>query len=142
MTGCEERQRCEKETPWCYVSAVMIEDGRLVKVNNVERCLVPELMFLWGEGVETLCSCCGHGDDAKAYITVKPESAALMEKLGYERCVMHRCLYHPDSVGFRARRVSEGRARPAPEDKRTIQEIRRGWAASAGLSEQEMEKYV
>ena len=34
----------------------------------MDHCIVPEVKMLWGLGVRTFCSCCGHGLYEKAYM--------------------------------------------------------------------------
>ena len=39
----------------------------------VEWCMSSELLELWQRGIQIVCSCCGHGNDERAYIRVKDE---------------------------------------------------------------------
>ena len=118
------------ETPWCELPLL-----------GIERCVAQELSDLWKEGIETVCSCCGHGRDEKAYIRVKAECAEKMEALGYQKFSMHKCLFHENTVAFRAKHVHEERQKPYKDD-RSIDDIRHTWAIRGGLSEEVMKKYV
>lgn len=127
----EIRETCEDLT---CTQEVQAPSGAWL--HCTDRCIVPELRALWTLGVETLCSCYGHGMDEKAYIRVKPEWAPLMLKMGYEPYEPHRCLFHPDAPAFRARTVRHWREQGKPELTMTAEEIRRLWRIGAGLEEE------
>ena len=118
------------ETPWCELP-----------VMHIERCIAPELQALWDRGIETVCSCCGHGADEKAYIRVPDRFAETMEALGYQRLEMHKCLFHEGTTAFQAQHVHEERQKPY-KDGRSIEDIRRGRAEEEKLSEEVMANYV
>lgn len=124
----------------CTVSAMAIFGGTLNRITCLDRCVVPELLALWEKGIETVCSCCGHGDDSEAYIRVKGEYAPLMLEMGYEPYEQHTCYFHKNSVSFRAKTVAQERAKPRPEvkDPEAVQEM---WRERARM-EQEMRNHV
>lgn len=115
--------------PWCSVSAFCMgkDHERLYHIHNLDNCVVKELYQLWGQGIETVCSCCGHGLDEKAFIRVKKASERQMLSLGYEPYEPHECPFHPGDPAFRAKGVADERAKGSPHDDRTIEEIRELW---------------
>lgn len=57
--------------------------------NNicVDRCLSPEIKFLWSKGIKTIGCCCGHhlnSPENSGYIQVKYDCIEKMKSLGYE----------------------------------------------------------
>ena len=56
-----------------------------IGVENIEPCVLSEIKNLWALGIETVCSCCGHGDKDAAFIVVDAGSADRMAEIGYER---------------------------------------------------------
>ena len=61
-------------------------EGLLAKTKyiNIDKCLLPEIVSLWEQGIKTTGCCCGHGDKSLASISVKPEFIPKMKELGYE----------------------------------------------------------
>lgn len=55
-----------------------------MSADEIEGCLLPELTALWNAGIETRCSCCGHGIPEHAHIVVRPEYRQAMIEQGYE----------------------------------------------------------
>lgn len=55
---------------------------------SIDKCLLPEVLLLWEQGIRTTGCCCGHGRDAP-YIGVLPEDIRKMKLLGY------RVAYNP-----------------------------------------------
>jgi len=111
----------------------------------IEWCVSSELLELWQRGIQTVCSCCGHGNDERAYIRVKAEYAGAMRELGYEPWEPHRCVIHTDTVAFRAkyvRSVRQERKKHRPEKPVDIEMIRRAWRISAGVHTKEMHENV
>ena len=53
------------------------------KMVGIDRCVLPDVEYLWSQGIETIESCCGHGQVA-GYILVKSEAAGRMLAIGYE----------------------------------------------------------
>lgn len=51
---------------------------------GLDNCIRPEVERLWGLGVVTLGSCCGHRA-AKGFIQVRDDFGPVMEAEGYER---------------------------------------------------------
>ena len=66
----------------CYVIQLpwTLTDGT-VKSVCVDKCLLPEILTLWENGIRTTGCCCGHGQ--KAYIGVEPVFIDQMIALGY-----------------------------------------------------------
>lgn len=52
--------------------------------SGIDRCVLPELEELWKKGIETTCSCCGHGEPDTAWIVVKTNYRQKMIDLGYK----------------------------------------------------------
>lgn len=50
----------------------------------IDMCIIPEIVYLWNQGVSTAASCCGHGFEY-GDIAVSNSSIDIMERLGYER---------------------------------------------------------
>lgn len=124
----------------CTASAIALLGDTISRITCLDRCIVPELQMLWAKGIETVCSCCGHGDDNEAYIRVKSEYVPLMLKMGYEPYERHTCYFYKNTVSFRAKTVAQERAKPAPEveDPEMIREM---WREKARV-EKEMIKNV
>jgi hypothetical protein len=53
------------------------------KVVGLDACIAAEIQELWERGVQTVGSCCGHGDPTLAIIMVEEGSVRLMQALGY-----------------------------------------------------------
>lgn len=66
-----------------YDNAVAIQApwGELI---TLDICVIPEIKWLWDNGVRTTGSCCGHGDRSLAVICADDNSQSKMEKLGYK----------------------------------------------------------
>lgn len=52
------------------------------KTVAVDKCLLPEILRLWEEGIKTTGCCCGHGRN-DPFIGVKQEYIPQMKSLGY-----------------------------------------------------------
>jgi len=52
------------------------------KFISVDKCLIPELKYLWQRGIETVWCCCGHNID-DGVIFVKKSCIDKMIDLGY-----------------------------------------------------------
>ena len=59
-------------------------NGRKIKCVAIDKCLLPEILQLWEQGIKTTGCCCGHGNFKMAYIGVKFEDIQKMKDLGYE----------------------------------------------------------
>jgi len=57
---------------------------RFTKKVGIDKCILPEILYLWSKGIKTTESCCGHNKRA-GYIAVEEVYAPLMKVLGYER---------------------------------------------------------
>ena len=73
-----------------------------VGLEDIDPCVRPELEKLWALGIETVCSWCGHGDRAGAFIVVDPKDADRMAELGYERAPEKYGICKDCGVFFRA----------------------------------------
>lgn len=58
------------------------------KMVGIDRCILPDVEYLWSQGIQTDESCCGHGQ-ATGYIYVRPEGVSQMRALGYENDSNH-----------------------------------------------------
>lgn len=65
------------ELPW------QLEDGGR-KTVAIDRCLLPEVISLWEQGIRTTGCCCGHGNSELSYIGVEFEDIDKMKSLGYK----------------------------------------------------------
>lgn len=127
------------ERPAC-TTPVIDPEGRLIEC--ADWCILPELARAWGRGVHTVCSCCGHGQDDRAYIRVRAEDAQTMRDMGYEEFEPHPCPIHPGTMAFRAKLVARVREIKPPETKPPETQldtdlIRRLWQRASG-QEREM----
>ena len=50
----------------------------------IDKCLLPEIIYLWEMGIKTNACCCGHGKNNLAIIGVEPEYIGKMKSLGYK----------------------------------------------------------
>lgn len=75
---CSCSARCGEHTQ----TVVMVTPGR--KLVSIDICIATAVGWLWFFGVETLASCCGHGE-RRPTVAVDPESVDLMRDLGYEQ---------------------------------------------------------
>jgi len=57
-------------------------------LDGIDPCVRPELEALWAQGIETVCSCCGHGNQDAAFIVVDEAYRADMESQGYAQAPM------------------------------------------------------
>ena len=53
------------------------------KTVAIDKCLLPEVISLWEQGIRTTGCCCGHGKTELAYIGVDSQDVSKMELLGY-----------------------------------------------------------
>ena len=98
----------------------------------MDHCIVPEVKMLWGLGVRTFCSCCGHGLYEKAYIRVDERDAFIMDALGYELYEPHECAYYGTKTkAYHAKLVKLMHEKGKPPEKRDIREIRDLWKKAA-----------
>ena len=57
---------------------------QLMKLKDaIDHCLLQEIRDLWAKDIETVCSCCGHGDPDAGFIVVDPKAKDQMVALGY-----------------------------------------------------------
>lgn len=75
------RHLCGREDESCRVVVPLPEYG-MVGIT-ADKCIVDDLKAIWAEGVRTVCSCCGHGDEGAAFVCVVDEDADKMRELGY-----------------------------------------------------------
>lgn len=71
---------CKKSKIGCYNCFVQTRFGWCCDV-----CLEDELLFLYSQGVHTINSCCGHGNnELKTIVVIGENSREKMKTLGYE----------------------------------------------------------
>ena len=67
----------------------LIGDSKKYEMVDIDKCILPEILNLWENGVKTGWCCCGHGHTNKgnsmASIAVYKESCNKMKSLGYDR---------------------------------------------------------
>lgn len=113
------------EVPEC-TTPVIVPGGE--EASCVDWCIVPELKMLWGLGIRTFCSCCGHGNYEEAYIRVDNQAYEIMEALGYEPYEPHKCIFHGrNTKSYRAKLVRLVHEKGMAPEKRGIDEIRCLW---------------
>ena len=60
------------------------DDSKLQsKTVPIDKCLLPEILQLWEQGIKTTGCCCGHGNTNMAYIGVIFEDINRMKSMGY-----------------------------------------------------------
>lgn len=59
------------------------ENTKIINGIELDKCLVPEIKWLWNNGIETVASCCGH-NKIEPSIIVKEKYIDKMRKLGYK----------------------------------------------------------
>ena len=118
------------ETPDC-TTPIEFPDGS--QSLCADYCISPELKQLWQHGIRTYCSCCGHGNDEKAYVLVDAADEAAMTALGYERGGTHECLCHENVIAFKAMSVRSTRDAGKPCSGRTAEATRLLWKMRSGL---------
>lgn len=64
-------------------------DGKENKCVAIDKCLLPEILYLWEAGIKTTGCCCGHGDISLAYIGVQKDHIFKMENMGYQTYYNH-----------------------------------------------------
>lgn len=69
--------------PYINGSSNIGTDNPNGKIVNIDKCLLPEILRLWEDGIKTTGCCCGHGL-LQPYIGVKEEYFDKMIYLGYE----------------------------------------------------------
>ena len=68
--------------PWrCKYSCGKNED-KDPKMVSIDKCLLPEILNLWEQGIKTTGCCCGHGK-GEPYIGVDSDDIQRMKDLGY-----------------------------------------------------------
>ena len=63
-------------------------DGR-ERYIAVDKCLLPEILFLWENGIRTTGCCCGHGKRDMSSICVIESDIPKMKRLGYKVLFNH-----------------------------------------------------
>ena len=69
--------------PWLCKFPWESDDKKEPKLVAIGKCLLPEVISLWEQGIKTTGCCCGHGK-AKPFISVSEENISKMKELGYE----------------------------------------------------------
>jgi len=59
------------------------ESERVLKCVAIDKCLLPEILSLWKQGIKTTGCCCGHGR-LEPFIGVRDEYIDKMKELGYK----------------------------------------------------------
>ena len=92
--NCEEfDDSCAKVCEW-EDAGIMLE---------IDRCIAPEVEWLWRQGIATYCSCCGHKAEV-GYILVSQNDAERMKSLGYEvHPTHHKCDMYRNTIAFVAK---------------------------------------
>lgn len=66
----------------------------------IDKCIADEVQRLWGLGIVTMASCCGH-NKSDGFISVLDEFIPQMKRLGYE--VMFNPCYPNEEWSFKAK---------------------------------------
>lgn len=87
---------CVDVEPGTYANTVVrpipshMEDYRTARLARglsdhitIDRCIVAEVEVLWGQGIRTYGSCCGHNSGRPGYIQVHRDDIPAMQRLGY-----------------------------------------------------------
>ncbi|WP_341799974.1 hypothetical protein [Klebsiella michiganensis] len=105
----------EKKAPDCANAEFGTYSGQINviapngKVAGIDSCILSEVLGLWGAGITTIESCCGHSK-ASSYIAVAEKDAGKMRGLGYELDESH-----PSGCVFYSKTSRHGRVtQPAP----------------------------
>lgn len=67
----------------CYSIKLPWDVKEGMQYASVDKCLLPEVISLWEQGIKTTGCCCGHGKKIP-YIGVRPEFIKQMISLGYD----------------------------------------------------------
>lgn len=51
----------------------------------IDSCIASIITYLWYNGIETISSCCGHGNDNLAHVIVADSSVEKIKKLGFKK---------------------------------------------------------
>lgn len=70
--------------PWLVKDPCVTDGKKELKTVAIDKCLLPEIVELWEQGIKTTGCCCGHGKSDLAFIGVDPRYISNMKKLGYE----------------------------------------------------------
>lgn len=98
--------------PWRCKFPWEPESERKPKYVSIDKCLLPELLSLWEQGIHTTGCCCGHAK-LPPFISVRESDILRMESLGYEHGLNH-CRPEDKSTFL-------------PKTKLSYEEIRKGF---------------
>lgn len=65
---------------------------------SIDYLIVPEIKWLWTQGITTIGCCSGHGDPTTAFIQVSPNCVGQMLELGYEFYNEEVWAFNPKSI--------------------------------------------
>ena len=68
--------------PWLCKFPWESDDKKKPKLVSIDKCLLPEIISLWEQGIKTTGCCCGHGK-SDPFIEVSKEDILKMKELGY-----------------------------------------------------------
>lgn len=71
--------------PWKCKFPWEDDNDKEVTTVSIDKCLLPEILTLWEQGIKTTGCCCGHGKQ-DAFIGVDFDDIQKMKDLGYEVC--------------------------------------------------------
>lgn len=69
--------------PWLTKDPCNPEHPPEPYIAAIDKCLLPEILYLWEQGIKTTGCCCGHGKKTP-YIGVEPKFIEQMISLGYD----------------------------------------------------------
>ena len=70
--------------PWLVTDPTEPDAPPRPKTVAIDKCLLPEILRLWEDGIKTTGCCCGHGRPELAFIGVKEEYIGRMKLKGYD----------------------------------------------------------
>jgi hypothetical protein len=70
--------------PWKCKFSWESDDKLVSKCVAIDKCILPEILKLWGDGIRTGGCCCGHGNQDMAFISVRDDYVGQMVERGYE----------------------------------------------------------
>lgn len=79
------------------------ENTEVINGVEIDKCLIPEIKWLWNNGIETLASCCGH-NKIEPTIIVKSKYIDKMKQLGYKNIINY--IYPEKKNLFLAKTIS------------------------------------
>lgn len=71
-----------RSTTWQVVEGGWVEGIGVTYGYPLDTCLIPELLWLTGQGIHTWSSCCGHGKSDPFILSLDPEGDAVAKLIG------------------------------------------------------------